>query len=220
MVRLSSGRAVTSEGPAASLRDAHREDTRRRILEAVNQLLAEEHPASVSVPAVARRSGVSVPTIYRYFPTKEALLDASATSIDVQTRAWLGGEAPVPGKNLGEFLRRMWSELAENLPALRASQMSGLGKELRKRRTERRHADAVGAMTGAGIDLDTEAGQRVFRMTLVLTSSSVFLEQLDRLELPVEVAAEDVIWAIEALTDTVRAGQTRSASSVGRRRQK
>ena len=109
-------------------------DTRRRILEAVNQLLAEEHPAAISIPAVARRSNISPATIHRYFANKEALFDAAAASVDISTRTWLSDDAVVPGKNLGEFLIRMWSELAENLPTLRASHYSPLGRERRSRR--------------------------------------------------------------------------------------
>lgn len=195
-----------SDAPV-DLRAAHREDTRRRIVDAVNQLLADEHPAAISVPAVSRRSGVSVATIYRYFPTKEALLDASARSVDENARAWLGNAAPVPGQNLGEFMHRMWNELATNLPALRAQQMPGLGRELRFRRSERRHDDAVRALSAAGVDLDTEEGQRLVRIALVLTSSSTLLEQLDRLHLDVDTSADDVVWAIETITRCLREKQ-------------
>src|SRR5690242_17527309 len=114
-------------GAPSGLRAAHVAETRRRILDAVNSLLAEEHPAALSVPAVAKRAGTSTATIYRHFPTKEALLDASAASVDRQTRSWLGDQAIVPGRNLGEFMAHMWAELSENLPALRAAQLSTVG---------------------------------------------------------------------------------------------
>ena len=182
-------------------------ETRRRIVRAVNDLLADEHPAAISVPAVVKRSGISRATIYRHFPTKEALLDAAATSIDEETRSWLGDDAPVPGQNLGEFIHRSWAELAENLPALRASQLPGLGRDLRLRRSARRHDDAVRAMQAAGVDVDTEEGQRAVRIALVLASSSTLLEQLDRLGQPVDEAADDVVWAIEMIARAVSTDQ-------------
>src|SRR4051812_18651170 len=135
-------------------------ETRGRILDAVNALLAEEHPAKLSIPAVARRARVSPATIYRHFPTKEALLDASAAAVDRQTRAWLGSEAIVPGRNLGPFMRRMWSELAKNLPALRASQFSPVGRELRDRRSARRRGDAATGLAAAGVDMASDEGER------------------------------------------------------------
>jgi AcrR family transcriptional regulator len=182
------------------LRAAHAAETRRRILEAVNQLLAEEHPAAISIPSVARLSNISPATIYRYFANKEALLDAAAASVDSSTRTWLSDDAVVPGQNLGEFLTRMWSELAENLPTLRASQVTPLGRDLRARRSERRHQDAIRGLTEAGVDVTTDAGQRLVRIVLVLTSSTIFLEQIDRLGLSPTEGALDVVWAIEALT--------------------
>ena len=42
--------------------------------------------ASLTVPAVARRAGVSTPTVYRYLPDKETLVDAAADHV----RASLG----------------------------------------------------------------------------------------------------------------------------------
>ncbi|HEX7134913.1 MAG TPA: helix-turn-helix domain-containing protein [Iamia sp.] len=188
----------------SGLRAAHMAETRRRILDAVNSLLAEEHPASLSVPAVARRAGVSTATIYRHFPSKEALLDASAAAVDRQTRSWLGDEAIVPGQNLGDFMRRMWVELAGNLPALRAAQLSMVGRDLRLRRSDRRRRDAARGLTAAGVDIDSEDGERLLRISLVLTSSTTLLEQVDRLRLGPEDAADDVTWAIETLTNATR----------------
>ena len=178
----------------------------------MTDLLAEEHPSAISVPAVVKRSGISRATIYRHFPTKEALLDASARAVDEETRKWLGSDAPVPGQNLGEFIRRSWTELAEHLPALRASQYPGLGRDLRGRRSARRHEDAVRAMEGAGIDVDTVEGQRAVRVTLVLASSATLLEQIDRLGQPVDEAADDVVWAIETIARAVRESQQDGSS--------
>jgi AcrR family transcriptional regulator len=197
--------------PQHDLREAHQAETRRRIVQAVNELLADEHPSTLSVPSVAKRSGVSRATIYRHFPTKEALLDASARSIDEETRQWLGDEAPVVGAKLSEFIRRSWTELAHHLPALRASHLSGLGRDLRLRRSERRMEDAKGTMRSAGVDVDTAAGERAVRLTLVLASSSTLLEQVDRLGQPVDQAADDVVWAIEAIAKAAREAQSPDA---------
>jgi AcrR family transcriptional regulator len=190
------------------LRNAQQAETRRRIVQAVTDLLAEEHPSSISVPAVVERSGISRATVYRHFPTKEALLDASAHGIDERTREWLGTDAPVVGRNMSEFIHRAWSELAQHLPALRASQLPGLGRELRRRRGIRRRGDAVAGMQVYGIDTDSELGQRVVRLTLALSSSSMLLEQLDRMGMDVETAADDVVWAIETLARVAREEQS------------
>src|SRR5436305_6589292 len=51
--------------------DARR--NRARILEAARELFASEDP-EVQIDDVARRAGVGVGTVYRHFPTKEALM--------------------------------------------------------------------------------------------------------------------------------------------------
>ena len=50
--------------------------TRERILEATLEVLARSGPRKLSLSAVAARAGVSRPTLYRWFPSKRALLDA------------------------------------------------------------------------------------------------------------------------------------------------
>src|SRR5687768_9693436 len=59
----------------SELRAQQVDDTRSRILEAALRVMADGF-ASVSIPNVAREAGVSVPTVYRHFKTKQVLLDA------------------------------------------------------------------------------------------------------------------------------------------------
>jgi AcrR family transcriptional regulator len=59
-------------GPERVMRsDARR--NRERILAAAHEAFSEEG-AGVQIEAIARRSGVGVGTLYRHFPTKEALI--------------------------------------------------------------------------------------------------------------------------------------------------
>ena len=50
--------------------------TRERILEATLDVLARSGPRKLSLSDVAEAAGVSRPTLYRWFPSKEELLDA------------------------------------------------------------------------------------------------------------------------------------------------
>ncbi len=56
--------------------DAHRARQRRRISEAALELVAERGMAQVSMAELARRAGVSRPTLYRYFHDVESALIA------------------------------------------------------------------------------------------------------------------------------------------------
>lgn len=59
-----------------SLRDQQAEKTREHILETLSDLLRSGEMEELSYPMLAKRSGVSVPTVYRYFPSRKALFDA------------------------------------------------------------------------------------------------------------------------------------------------
>ena len=66
-----------SDGPATSFRkpraDAAR--NRERVLEAAKAVFSAGGP-DASLEAVARRAGVGIGTLYRHFPTREALFEA------------------------------------------------------------------------------------------------------------------------------------------------
>src|SRR5687767_205282 len=88
------GRTYRSE-----LRAEQAEATRTRILDAAVRVISRG-VALVSIPAVAREAGVSVPTVYRHFATKRDLL--AAVYPHVVRRAGLS-ELAIP-RSMGELL--------------------------------------------------------------------------------------------------------------------
>jgi AcrR family transcriptional regulator len=58
-------------------RRADAERNRQRVLDVARELFAE-HGRSVSMDEVARRAEVGIGTLYRHFPTKEALIRAAS----------------------------------------------------------------------------------------------------------------------------------------------
>ena len=81
---------------------------KRQLLDSAAQLLAEQGP-QVSLRTIARYAGVGVATLYRHFPTREALvLDTMSQVADVAR--WF---------REGEASRQRWREFAERLGSLR-----------------------------------------------------------------------------------------------------
>jgi AcrR family transcriptional regulator len=56
------------------LREAQAAHTREQILQVTHDFLAEHGISALTLPELAKAAGVSAPTVYRYFPTVEALL--------------------------------------------------------------------------------------------------------------------------------------------------
>jgi len=64
--------------PAATLdwREGRRRSAREAILDAAWALVGEEGLAGLSLRDLARRAGISTPTVYAYFDSKGAIYDA------------------------------------------------------------------------------------------------------------------------------------------------
>jgi AcrR family transcriptional regulator len=101
--------SIVGDGPRPMRADALK--NRRRILEAAEETFAEQG-VSVPIDLVAERAGVGVGTLYRHFPTKEALYEAVVlTRIDGLIAAATGyATAPDPGAALFAFLREFARE--------------------------------------------------------------------------------------------------------------
>ena len=186
---------MNTAGAEVDLRTEQRAATRERIVAAVSALVAEEHPAAVSVPAVARRAGVGVATVYRYFPNKEVLLDAAAHGAVTAASARL----PRGFDEVGESLQAAWGELAEQLPLVRNQFASPLGRELHRRRWQAKHAAMTQIAHDDGLDPDSPAGRRLVGVVDVLTSSTALLELHDKAGVAVDDAAAWCAWAVEVL---------------------
>lgn len=187
------------------LREGHKRATRDRIVRAVAALVTEEHPAAISVPAVARRAGVGVATVYRYFPTKEALLDAASLVGSEASRA-VTGPLPTTFAQLAELLPMSWAELSgEHLGLARNQLASPAGRALRRRRWKAKQASTRAALVAAGLDPATPEAERLAAVADVLTSSTALLELHDKAQIPVDTAAQHVLWALSVLIDATQA---------------
>ncbi len=87
--KTSGGRQKTRSSPPRPTRvDSRIERSRQTVLSAALELLGESGVGGFSVDEVARRSGVAKTTIYRHWPTREALV--------VETCSQLSDEQEIP----------------------------------------------------------------------------------------------------------------------------
>jgi len=80
-----------------------------RLLEAASGAFAEHGADDVSLEEIARRASVGIGTLYRHFPTRQALLEAvyidQVESLSARARELLRAESPADA--LAEWLRAM-----------------------------------------------------------------------------------------------------------------
>ena len=107
--------------PRQTLRRPMRSDAqknRERLLVAAGQVF-EEKGLEASVADVARAAGVGMGTLYRRFPSKEALIEALVTEVLEATIAMAEDAATSPdGTGLEHFLRASSAYQAEHLGCL------------------------------------------------------------------------------------------------------
>src|ERR687891_2320278 len=96
---------------SSPLRDEQKQRTHERILEAAAEQLLEEGLEELSLPRAAQRARVSVPTIYRHFPTKEALMQELTDWVGRKLRL---SEMPGSVDEFTDYVPRLFAHYDEN----------------------------------------------------------------------------------------------------------
>ena len=191
----------------SNLRAEQADETRTRILEATLRLLADG-VASLSIPAVARDAGVSVPTIYRHFGRKSDLLAALYPHV----AKGLGVDQVPDPASVGEVrdaVRAIFDRL-DALDDLTRAAMASPGADAVRHATMPRRFERIRRLGDsiepklADADLD-----RITRLLVILTSSSSLRTWRDHLGSSVDEAADDVDWVLRAAIAAARTGSAR-----------
>ena len=153
--------------------------------------------ASLSVPAVAREAGVSVPTIYRHFRTKPELL--AALYPHAARRAGLDTIAdPRSLDELRPMIRALLERL-DNLDDLSRAAMASPGASEVRGATMPTRLQRIRRLTDS-IEPKLRKGDRdrITRLLAVLMTSSSLRMWRDHLGLSVDEVAEEIDWIVRA----------------------
>lgn len=184
-----------------SLRDQHAAMTRERILEAVADLLERGDPGELTMPGVAEASGVSLRTIYRYYPTREELLEAAGR--------WIGDELlkhPYP-RDLDEVadLYQVGCRDFDERPGLvRALAFSQLGQRVRGYRRRERLESIERALRTELTGLSQGELRRAEAVLAYLHNMLAYTTLREENGLSGEEIGEAIGWAIRTLIEDLR----------------
>ena len=174
----------------------HRDDVQGRIVDAFLDLVAAG--AATSMPAVAEHAGISVRTLYRYFPSRDALQRYAAGWLDRRVLDAMEHRT-VETSSMREYMRRLWLELTDSMLAVRVQHDTPEGRELRVARLApaRERVDA-------GLPPSITGGRRadVIDLIVAICSSSMFLELVDRMGHEPTHAADLVADLVELIIKT------------------
>jgi AcrR family transcriptional regulator len=186
---------------AISLRDQHAAVTRERILGAVADLLEHGSPEDVTVPGVAKASGVSLRTIYRYYSTREELLEAAGR--------WIGDELlkhPYPHDldAVADLYEAGSRDFDERPGLVRALALSQLGRHVRGYR-RRERLDAIReALRTELTDLGDEELRRAEAVLAYLHNMLAYTTLREENGLSGEEIGHAIGWAIRTLVQDLR----------------
>jgi AcrR family transcriptional regulator len=188
------------------LREEQVEQTRERLLETLEEMLATS-AEEVSVAAVAARAKVSVRTAYRYFPTKEALLDAfnAYSSKRMQTPQ---GRFAV--ETLSDLAAGLFQSFAQNERLLRATRHKSAGLELRKRRKLDQVRDIARAVREYIPNLDERKERQIGAVIHNIFGFDAWVAMVDNWGLTPDEAVVAIRWATDAVVAKLEAEKNSS----------
>jgi AcrR family transcriptional regulator len=178
-----------------SLRQAQRQVTEQRIIEALAALIDQEHPLEISMAAVAKRAAVSEPTLYRHFPTKRDLFAALA---GYQFRTVASGLAPASPKDLADAVRTVFRRSADMENVIRWT-LAATDPQRVPRPNVQARLDMLRDALDDQASHDDDTMQFLLRTVLLLTSPMAWLYWKDYLDLDPATAAATAGWAIKTL---------------------
>jgi AcrR family transcriptional regulator len=184
--------------------------TEQRIIQALAALIDEEHPLEISMAAVAKRAGISEPTLYRHFPTKRDLFAALA---GYQFRTVAAGLAPASADDLAEAVRTVYERSASIENVVRWTLAATDPARMPRPNVRARLAMLRTALSDVLGDLDGDTAQLLVTTVLLLTSPMAWLYWNDYLGLEPATAAATAGWAIKTLAEAARSGSQRAGDS-------
>ena len=107
-----------SGGTATDWREAKRRSARDAIVEAAWALVTEEGLAGLSIRDLARRAGITTPTVYAYFDSKHAIYDAmfGQAAEEFADLMWAPYGTDDPAEELRIGVRRFMDFCTSNVP--------------------------------------------------------------------------------------------------------
>lgn len=192
-----------SPSPQRGIRAENAERTRVRIIDAVVDLVGSRGDCDFTMPEVAAASGVSLRTLYRYFPSREHVVDAVAAVGDRVAASNLPA-AEFDMVDLQAWLEEAWRALLDQEALIRAQHTSAGGVAIRRARIPFFREVTRALLLREIPGLHDDRVDDIVDTTLLVVSSSALFEFLDVLEIPVERAARLAAEAVQRAVLAVR----------------
>jgi AcrR family transcriptional regulator len=192
---------------SSPLRKRQADDTRQRIVNAALELIKQQPHDSFTHEQIASRAEIALRTVYRYFPSRDELLDAVWQESTAKLRL---SSFPNSETSLIEAIDPVFRSLDENAALMRGLLRSNAGQEMRARDNEHRRQGIADALENATRHLEEDARRRVTAVFQTLFSARAWEIMRDRAGLAEGEPAQAAMWAIQTLLSALYRDQKRS----------
>ena len=194
------------------LRDERAEQTRTRILDGLVQVMARNGIAELPIPLIARQAGVSIPSVYRYFPTKRDLIAALDEYAHQRGSFTLDEFGPLETPDdLAKIVPLTFERRAAIESTLSAAMNSRLGYTIRREEFVERAKHFSKALRAAAKGMSKKEQQWLTDVVFILSSYACVRAFRDYLDLDTEEAGKRVAWAIRLLVRGASSGDGKQA---------
>ena len=185
----------------ASLRERQAAVVRDAILDAVADRLDHDDPDDIAMPQVAAEAGISLRTLYRYFPTREAMFDAVGDHVV----ALLGLPRQIEGADdIAPMFLESARRGAQSPQLVRAMLWTRLGRRARSSHRRRRVDSITTALAEVTSHLPLAESRRREGAIVYLSSLPAWITVSEECGLSAEDARLGIAWAIRTLVAALR----------------
>lgn len=193
-----------------TLRDQQAEFTRQIVMEAAKRVLDTYSIDEFSIQKIAEEAGMSHRTVYRYFPTRQALLDSFTDWIEdsVAPIPMEANSQPETREEILASVRTAFDRFDNFAPYFRASLMlASRGEAIQPKRQRQRDEYIRKALTKVLEPLEDEEAAKAYAIIRILIGAQTWQMLHDRFELTDGKAGDAAIWAVDVLLDALANGR-------------
>ena len=193
--------SVRSNPPSApSLRERRRQETAELILDAVLDLMADAGIDTLTMAAVAERVGVSLRSVYRYFPDRASLLTAALA----RHNQAVPFESPTSPDQIGAVYGEVFPRFDDTPAIVQAVLAARVAGSLRWEPRSDRIREIEEALAPACDRLPREEAEQATAVIVYLANALAWLSLRDESGLDGHQSGAAITWAIDALVADLR----------------
>jgi AcrR family transcriptional regulator len=186
---------------AEGLRERQAAVVRAAILDALAGRLDHEDPDDVAMPHVAADAGISLRTLYRYFPTKEAMFDAVGDHVVAR----LGLPRDIrDAEDIAQVFQESARLGAQSPELVRSMLWTRLGRRARSSHRRRRVESIMAALADVTAHLPPAEARGREGAIAYLASLPAWITVSEECGIDAEDAQQGLAWAIQTLVGALR----------------